>query len=394
MHLQLETKGECLLLVACLRVALGTERQDDLNNLLQRPLRWDEVLELATWHDVLPLLHKVLAGKEAVPVEVRERLQRNFEEGAKRSLHLLGEQIRIDQLMRAQGLNVLLWKGPILAARLYGSCSYRTSCDIDLLAPARDCPRALEVLYQMGYIIPSSRLNEQQLSYWQKTQHEARLVHPGTYAVIELHDAILPEYFLLKQLNSCAVFSRARESDGKFPVLALSPEDEFLALCGHGTKHSWDRLKWLCDIVQFFRHYANVLDWKRELAHATRHGCRNVVLLAAGLARELLQAPVPAPLQKALKANASMEFQAAMLAQRTLAGLMGAKNDVERSRLHFAVMQNSGSRLFYLLRKITWVNPQDLTKYAPIWKWRVAYYFRRILGASAKGFAYLRPNVK
>jgi len=394
LQFQLETKDECLLLLACLRASLGTGHEHDVADLMQRPLQWERVMELGAWHDVLPFLHRALAGHAEVPTGVREKLHRNFDQSVRYSLFLLGEQLRIHEKMTAQGLRVIAWKGPVLATRLYGSCAYRRSCDVDLLARPEDCCKALEVLFEMGYIIPNSRLSAQQLSYWQRAQHEARLVHPETFTVVELHDAILPEFFLLKRLNSSAVFDRAKIQDGPFPVFSLSLEDEFLALCGHGTKHCWDRLKWLCDIAQFFRRYADALDWKQELKHADRNECRNVVLLVAALASEVLGSPLPAPLQKALAGNSSIQYHASMLVQTILSSASGISDDVVRSRLHFAVMQNSKSRLAYLCRKVVWVNPDEMHTHAPTWSWRISYYPRRILRASAKGLAYFRPGVR
>ncbi|WP_026442242.1 nucleotidyltransferase domain-containing protein [Pseudacidobacterium ailaaui] len=376
---------ECRLLLACVQTALGLSPQEDVCLLLERPCDWERFLELAGWHGVVPLVHLSLREQEAVPAEVRQRLHRYYTLNAQRSLHLLGAQLRIHQWMTARGLRLVSWKGPIMGKRLYGNNAWRESCDLDFLAHPNDFKRVLEAFLQMGYVHGASRWTAEQLSRWHQAQHEARLFHPETRTAVELHDAVLPEYFLLKRLNAPDLIVRAQPLEAHGHLLCLQPEDEFLALCGHGTKHSWDRLKWICDIVQFLRTYAHALDAQALMDHARTYCCTNVVLLGTGLAQELFRIPLPQPLESALQRHRLMRGEAARLAQRFLSGGMGAEDDAERSRLHLAVMQGPFSKAGYLLRKLVWINPEVIQDYRSDWRWRIRYYSRRLLHVTAKG---------
>ena len=59
---------------------------------------------------------------------------------------------------------------------------------------------------------------------------------------------VTPQHFL----------ERLWERVGRVPlggnsVPSFAPEDMLLILCVYGSKHTWGRLKWVCDIAELIR---------------------------------------------------------------------------------------------------------------------------------------------
>jgi hypothetical protein len=79
-------------------------------------------------------------------------------------------------------------------------------------------------------------------------------------------------------------------------VRAFDPTEMFLVLCVHGSKHRWAALAWLVDIAELLR--ANAIGDAAAIASRARAmGAERRLYLGLRLARDLLGAPVPAPLQ-------------------------------------------------------------------------------------------------
>ena len=53
-------------------------------------------------------------------------------------LHLSGEMEQICKIFNENEIPLLVLKGPVLAADLYGDVSLRTSSDLDILIPIQD----------------------------------------------------------------------------------------------------------------------------------------------------------------------------------------------------------------------------------------------------------------
>lgn len=80
---------------------------------------------------------------------------------------------------------------------------------------------------------------------------------------------------------------------GGVAIRTLAPDSLLLQLSLHGTKHVWDRLKWIVDIARFVRRY-EALDWDRMLYGARAAGTERMTLVGLWLARDLLEAKLPA----------------------------------------------------------------------------------------------------
>src|SRR5512140_1124987 len=71
------------------------------------PQAWDEMLEIALWHGVAPLLHRALQSGDALaqaPEHVRTRLEEERRATALLTLRKYGEFRRIAQALREQNI--------------------------------------------------------------------------------------------------------------------------------------------------------------------------------------------------------------------------------------------------------------------------------------------------
>jgi len=68
-------------------------------------------------------------------------------------------------------------------------------------------------------------------------------------------------------------------------IKTFSPEDMVIVLCVHGTKHFWQNLKWLADLIHLISQYPD-LDWHIIWERAEKMGVRRIVSLGLDLAQE------------------------------------------------------------------------------------------------------------
>ena len=65
----------------------------------------------------------------------------------------------------------------------------------------------------------------------------------------------------------------------------MAPEELLIILCVHGSKHAWERLKWVVDVAELLR--SQRLNWKRVFSTATKWKCRRMALLGLAFAMGL-----------------------------------------------------------------------------------------------------------
>ncbi len=94
--------------------------------------------------------------RESFPAESVATLQLKYAEQQARTREYIAELERVTEHFAAAGQDVLLLKGPYLAARFYGNIYGREFVDLDLLVPKSDRERAFRLLGEVGYA-PRSR---------------------------------------------------------------------------------------------------------------------------------------------------------------------------------------------------------------------------------------------
>ncbi len=284
---------ELQLLLGAARTTLDAEQADGLRELCRSPLDWSELLETAHRQGVLPLLYRNLAAicPEAVPPSILDRLRGRFRESAANSLLLVGELVRILDLLEARHIPAIPYKGPLLALRAYRHVTLRPFGDLDILIRRHDVLRAKEILCVSGYR-PELVLSRAEEGAHLARQCEYNFSGDGGRVWVELHWEVVPRLFSSPidqgKLWECAEWTSLQ---GR-PVQTLSAEHALLVVCVHGAKHLWTRLKWICDVAELIDASPD-LRWGALLAEARARGGERMLLLGLALANALLATALP-----------------------------------------------------------------------------------------------------
>jgi Uncharacterised nucleotidyltransferase len=250
---------------------------------------WDRVLSIAAYHGIIPIVRVSLTGV-CVPVETRRRLDSQFQSWAANSLLYGHELVRLQELLTNCGLRVLAFKGPTLAARLYGTLCHRQIRDLDLLVARSDVRRALEILESSGYRIEDSYAGRDEA--FRQDKH-VLLVHAESAAKVEIHWAIArPDEHI--DLSFSRLWERREYiSVQETSVATPSRNDLLLLLSVHGASHRWTSLKWVCDVAALIRTYTDA-EWGSVRRLAEHHGCLRLLLVGVALARDVARVSIPA----------------------------------------------------------------------------------------------------
>ena len=313
------------LLLCCSRVHLDPDTRQRLDELLAGPLDWPYLLKIARGHWVTSLVYWHLRSVDAslVPEAILQELSDQFHFNARRSLQLVGALRYVLQVLEQEGIAALSFKGPLLAANLYGNLALRECCDIDILVTKQQVMRAKTVLLSNGYQLRNTLTAAQEAARLD-SRCEVVLQDQKGHVAIDLHWDVVPSFFCPGLAAENLLARRVTEHLGHLTIPSLAPEDVFLVLCVHGGKHAWSQLKWICDVAVMLQSGSD-LRWPFILERAVHLGIERLVLIAVHIANDLLQAPIPKEVADRLGADKKAQRLAGDLAEkffthRTLAG--------------------------------------------------------------------------
>src|SRR5271167_309079 len=110
--------------------------------LLPAASEWRALVDLAEHHGVIPQLYKHLESLSPASSKAFKRLERAHEANMRRALWFTSELKRILARFTEDQIKVLPYKGPLLAAVIYGDIAQRSSYDLDFLIRPKDLARA------------------------------------------------------------------------------------------------------------------------------------------------------------------------------------------------------------------------------------------------------------
>lgn len=284
-------------------VASQASQNSDLSEL-----DWECLLASAEWHGVIPLLAAAVHDSDAgsVPDEITERVAEESNDIGRRNIYLVSELTTVLDRLDDHGVEALPFKGPALAAQVYGDVSWRPFADLDLLVPKRQADDVLEELLEAGYE-PEQELTASERDQFRRTEYHHTLSSPDGVYQVEVHWRVAPERFPYPfDYDAMRERGVSVEIKGR-SIPTLAPEDHLLVCCLHGCRHRWEKLKWLVDVAAFAEHEAIAVDWPTVFAEARRLGIERMVALALALARNLLDADLPSDAAVALAAAPAVE---------------------------------------------------------------------------------------
>jgi hypothetical protein len=326
------------------------ERSSQVQAILRKGIDWDYLIWAAQAHGVMPLLYRLVnrIGPEGgVPGPALEQLRQQFHANALRNLFFTGELVKVLDLLEANSIPAVPFKGPTLAASAYGNLALRQFNDLDLLLRKRDIPRARTLLSGLGYRSQLSLRPDQEASYLESIG-QLPLVQNGGPGLIELHSTLLPRNFCFS-LAAEGLWNRLERMDlaGK-QVRTLSPEDLLLVLCAHGAKHLWTCLGWICDLARLIQARPG-LNWARVQELAGRLRARRILALGLYLARDLLRANLPEDVWRAVQSDRMVRSLAAWVYRQVFRRNEGVPGGWQSSLFHLWIREHLRDGVRYSL---------------------------------------------
>jgi len=346
-------------LLACARRLIRPEDPFPDSSSETESIQWGRLLRLALENRILPALHQALeAGCLPAPDSFRNEIAALMRNIARRNLLLTREMLKLVERFDAARLNVIPFKGPVLAALLYGDLGGRAFYDLDFLVRRADLPRAGALLESEGYRLSLSSKRSLDAIHL-RTEYHFPFVKDHGSILLELHHDLVPVYFG-PSLEEAGLWARRRTIEiGGRTVATLSAEDLVIALCLHAAKHRFQFLDGLCGIGLLSRRSSDV-QWEEVVERCTRIGARRMVALAFLLCRELLGTDLPEP----VGTLAQQDPKAAILTREILGEFSkpsAPRPDVLRTpRFHLRCRERRRDRLRYCLLSVFAPNWEEL----------------------------------
>jgi Uncharacterised nucleotidyltransferase len=280
---------------------------------LERVRDWSTLLRAAPAESLLGPLYAAVtaAAPDVVPEDRLTELRKLYRVNTERMLRFTGQLLRILDLLRANGVQAVPFKGPALAEDVFGEVGMRQSVDLDILVTAADVAHACELLAANAFrwMSPESKVPWRELL---RNECEAVLVGTDGSPMVELHWRVGPR-FDRGSLSAERLIKRA----GTISLLgvevpSLCPQDTALVLALHASTHRWEELE---QILTFAVVLAKMTEDEllATVAEAGEQGCRRRFLIGCILARDVLGQDLP----KAVEECAAADPAAAQLADRS-----------------------------------------------------------------------------
>lgn len=251
---------------------------------------WTEVIELATYHRLVPLLYVHVRdhASEVAPDDVQRLLRGGAMHRAMQVLFLSSELEVIATRFEEIGVPYLVLKGPSLA-KAFGDASRRPFLDNDLLIRREDFGAVEKALREMGFL-------RWKRSQWQQAGY---LYIHGEYSfgravgsqisTADVHVNLVPRgYAYRASFKDLRARSQPLQVAG-VEVPVLSWEDLFIALSVNALKDQWNRLRLVSDLAEL----AKLVDWSRLMRLSSETHSRRAVQLAVLLAVDEIDADLP-----------------------------------------------------------------------------------------------------
>lgn len=255
---------------------------------------WPRFAERARDEGVLSLLAARLCVQRpaSVPPDVLEDLDRLRAAGARRSLRMAGQLLRILELFESTGIEAMPIKGPVLAEDVYGDATLRAaSCDLDIVVRPSAVREARGLLLANGFE-DVGRHNERLLRRADRGESEVHLRRRDGEPMVDLH------WRLTVACSVHAVSTQRLLAEGRTvdllgrSVRAPSLRDQLLLGLVHGARHEWLPLELrLAAALQVAR--LPRAEWPALCADARAHGCLRRVVV--GVAHACAPFPVMVP---------------------------------------------------------------------------------------------------
>ena len=218
--------------------------------------------------------------------------------------------------LAAAGVPALPYKGPVLAIQLYGDATLRSSVDLDVVVPLASYGAARTTLISLGLTPRGGHSARQERALFRWVGQAS--FGTGAEQFVELHWRFAPLQFpfALTPEQALARASRVRLAGQDMPVMAT--DDLAVTLSMHATRHLFERLEWLAGVTRLLRDRAS--DAGALAEHARQIRGRRMLLVTAGVAANVLRAPLGVEWEQALASDPVAQRLAATMSDELRRG--------------------------------------------------------------------------
>ena len=346
---------------------------------------WGRVQALALGHGLLPPVRRHLTDLGALPASAQDGFARLHAGIVARSARLVQELGLVVAALDAAGVECLVYKGPALAAQVFGDPRARAFQDLDLLVRPGDLAQARRVLFAAGYrrLHPDTARTPQPVL--SRSECDESFIHTQREVPIELHWSVVPPYFSVPLTTDSLFEGRVRVAIGERQVWAPGVPDLLLLLALNSAKDGWCRLEPIFCLAELVRREPG-LPWPALRARAEALRLARVWQVALLLAHRLLGAPLPGDVLQ----PAASDPAAARLADQIIARLHRGETlppgVLQRWRLILRSRERLRDRVrFCLLRALTPTRKDAAAVPLPEALWPAYYLLRpvRLLASMA-----------
>jgi hypothetical protein len=374
----LNARPEFKLLVCLARTRLTPSDNSTAHSLMREGIDWNYFLALAWKHGLMPLSNKHLLETfaDCVPADYLKKVRADFHQNSARCVLLASELCSVLEEFERRGIAAIAYKGPALAAQLYGDLKLRAFVDLDVLIAPADVNRAGEVLVMLGYQ-PHLQLSQAQEAMLFRSECDRVYVKDGNRILLELHWAVVPPFFSLRLKTKDILAASQRVQLCSSSIRVPTPEMLLLLLCVNGTKDLWCVLERVCAVNELVRSHPE-LNWKEVERISRDAGAFRMLLAGLDLARKLFNTPLMDHIRHLIEQDRSV----ANLSSLALLRLTGDKAHQpgfwETSRLRVRAIERRRDKLRYCALRLLTPSFHDCVPALPP-SFRFVYYGLRPL---------------
>ena len=203
---------------------------------------------MAYSHGIFPLVYRSLKEfQQLIPDDIFIRMKQHYMDIVKQNMLMTSELMKVVKILEENNIESISFKGPVLSQLAYGDVVSRQYCDLDILVDENNIDKVCNLLKEKNYRFDEllfEKIFENKSIFHDITIYKENIVN------IEFHWRLFSdEYktdFTSLNLNDYVTYS----SISNIQLKIFKNELTLLYLSIHGTKHNWERVEWLVDIVK------------------------------------------------------------------------------------------------------------------------------------------------
>jgi hypothetical protein len=316
---------------------------------IRQNIAWPDLLKQADFHGLQPHVIRHWGQDDTVPRDIRDNLRREARVIAHRNLALTATLVEVLTLLECHGIPAIPFKGPALAARVYGDISRRQFRDLDIFVRQADIVAAHRILVASGYggRFPAETY---QRRVFLRSQNQL-VLRKGPDVHLELHWTVRLGRFCVPISVDDLLRRADRISLGGKEFADLSAEDLLILLCIHGANHEWRRISWICDIVALIESTREQVSWDVVRSRACAAGAGRMVCLGLRLANDLFSARLPQSVHEWIGTDVVARSLATRICRRHHVDQAEPPTVFARLRFHVAVRERWSNKV----RDVLWL---------------------------------------